>query len=183
MCDPEAKLPPANPARYGFGMLQPDGDLQVRYRLKKTQRELWLCDLTVYNYKIEAFCYMHINAIYSMLYSLSASIYYLTCFYMQYLIKKETQSEPDLFLFFSFILWEIPSWSFVALKSPSLKNTVCLNIFTPFPCLDTNHAAQWRSEFDTQWLFSHSSAEGGTFLCPHLKEVCVREDFIALQVV
>ncbi|XP_034725964.1 prostacyclin synthase [Etheostoma cragini] len=38
MCDPEAKLPPANPSRYGFGMLQPDGDLQVRYRLKKTHR-------------------------------------------------------------------------------------------------------------------------------------------------
>ncbi|XP_005927549.1 prostacyclin synthase isoform X2 [Haplochromis burtoni] len=35
-CDPEAKLPPVNPSRYGFGMLQPDGDLQVRYRLKRT---------------------------------------------------------------------------------------------------------------------------------------------------
>ncbi|XP_038552254.1 prostacyclin synthase [Micropterus salmoides] len=34
MCEPEAKLPPVNPSRYGFGMLQPDGDLQVRYRLK-----------------------------------------------------------------------------------------------------------------------------------------------------
>ncbi|XP_037640261.1 prostacyclin synthase [Sebastes umbrosus] len=40
MCDPEAKLPPVNPSRYGFGMLQPDGDLQVRYRLKRTQREM-----------------------------------------------------------------------------------------------------------------------------------------------
>ncbi|XP_029287749.1 prostacyclin synthase [Cottoperca gobio] len=37
MCDPEAKMPPVNPSRYGFGMLQPDGDLQVRYRLKRTQ--------------------------------------------------------------------------------------------------------------------------------------------------
>ncbi|XP_068450272.1 prostacyclin synthase isoform X2 [Clinocottus analis] len=32
LCDPEAKLPPVNPNRYGFGMLQPDGDLQVRFR-------------------------------------------------------------------------------------------------------------------------------------------------------
>ncbi|XP_056294323.1 prostacyclin synthase-like [Pseudoliparis swirei] len=36
MCDPEAKLPPVNPNRYGFGVLQPDGDLQIRFRLKKT---------------------------------------------------------------------------------------------------------------------------------------------------
>ncbi|CAI5687415.1 unnamed protein product [Oreochromis niloticus] len=36
LCDPEAKLPPVNPSRYGFGMLQPDGDLQVRYKLKRT---------------------------------------------------------------------------------------------------------------------------------------------------
>uniref|UniRef100_UPI0037E8249F prostacyclin synthase n=1 Tax=Semicossyphus pulcher TaxID=241346 RepID=UPI0037E8249F len=40
LCDPEAKLPPVNSSRYGFGMLQPDGDLQVRYRLKKTQHEM-----------------------------------------------------------------------------------------------------------------------------------------------
>ncbi|XP_008284154.1 prostacyclin synthase [Stegastes partitus] len=40
MCNPEAKLPPANPSRYGFGMLQPDGDLQVRYRLKRTRHEM-----------------------------------------------------------------------------------------------------------------------------------------------
>ncbi|XP_041803965.1 prostacyclin synthase [Chelmon rostratus] len=40
MCDPEAKLPPVNPSRYGFGMLQPDGDLQVKYRLKKMQHEM-----------------------------------------------------------------------------------------------------------------------------------------------
>nr|XP_019957109.1 PREDICTED: prostacyclin synthase-like [Paralichthys olivaceus] len=40
MCDPGDKLPPVNPSRYGFGMLQPDGDLQVRYRLKDTLYEL-----------------------------------------------------------------------------------------------------------------------------------------------
>ncbi|XP_034537834.1 prostacyclin synthase isoform X2 [Notolabrus celidotus] len=40
LCDPEAKLPPVNTSRYGFGILQPDGDLQVRYRLKKTQHEM-----------------------------------------------------------------------------------------------------------------------------------------------
>lgn len=38
-CDPQAKLPPVNPSRYGFGMLQPDGDLQVQYRLKRSQPE------------------------------------------------------------------------------------------------------------------------------------------------
>ncbi|KAK5912581.1 hypothetical protein CesoFtcFv8_002440 [Champsocephalus esox] len=40
MCDPEDKLPPVNTSRYGFGMLQPDGDLQVRHRLKNTQNEI-----------------------------------------------------------------------------------------------------------------------------------------------
>ncbi|KAM9410439.1 prostacyclin synthase [Pholidichthys leucotaenia] len=40
LCDPNAKLPPAYPGRYGFGVLQPDGDLQVRYRLKRTQHEM-----------------------------------------------------------------------------------------------------------------------------------------------
>uniref|UniRef100_A0A665U5I4 Prostacyclin synthase n=1 Tax=Echeneis naucrates TaxID=173247 RepID=A0A665U5I4_ECHNA len=40
MCDPEGKLPPVNPSRYGFGMLQPDGDLEVRYRLKRTQHKI-----------------------------------------------------------------------------------------------------------------------------------------------
>ncbi|XP_068568272.1 prostacyclin synthase [Cebidichthys violaceus] len=39
-CDPEAELPPVNPSRYGFGMLQPDGDLQVRFRPKSTPREM-----------------------------------------------------------------------------------------------------------------------------------------------
>ncbi|XP_049443181.1 prostacyclin synthase [Epinephelus fuscoguttatus] len=40
LCDPDAKLPPVNPNRYGFGMLQPDGDVQVRYRLKRTRRQM-----------------------------------------------------------------------------------------------------------------------------------------------
>ncbi|XP_069546802.1 prostacyclin synthase [Brachyistius frenatus] len=40
MCDPKAKLPPVNASRYGFGMLQPAGDLQVRYRLARTQHEM-----------------------------------------------------------------------------------------------------------------------------------------------
>ncbi|XP_055364993.1 prostacyclin synthase [Betta splendens] len=40
LCDPEAKLPPVNPSRYGFGMLQPKGDLQIRYRLKRTQHRM-----------------------------------------------------------------------------------------------------------------------------------------------
>ncbi|CAB1431910.1 unnamed protein product [Pleuronectes platessa] len=30
MCDPGETLPPVNPSRYGYGMLQPDGDLQSR---------------------------------------------------------------------------------------------------------------------------------------------------------
>ncbi|XP_044030626.1 prostacyclin synthase isoform X2 [Siniperca chuatsi] len=40
MCEPKAKLPPVNPSRYGFGMLQPDGDLQVRYRLRRAQHKM-----------------------------------------------------------------------------------------------------------------------------------------------
>lgn len=40
LCEQEAKLPPVNPSRYGFGMLQPDGDLQVRYRPKRIQHKL-----------------------------------------------------------------------------------------------------------------------------------------------
>ncbi|XP_076013109.1 prostacyclin synthase [Genypterus blacodes] len=38
LCEPEAKLPPVNSKRYGFGILHPDGDLQVRYRKKRTQQ-------------------------------------------------------------------------------------------------------------------------------------------------
>ncbi|KAG7493438.1 prostacyclin synthase-like [Solea senegalensis] len=40
MCDPRDKLPPVNPTRYGFGMLQPDGDLRVRFRLKTKSYEM-----------------------------------------------------------------------------------------------------------------------------------------------
>uniref|UniRef100_A0A3P8UKE7 Prostacyclin synthase n=1 Tax=Cynoglossus semilaevis TaxID=244447 RepID=A0A3P8UKE7_CYNSE len=40
LCDPLASVPPVNPNRYGFGILQPDGDLQVRYRLKRRPREI-----------------------------------------------------------------------------------------------------------------------------------------------
>ncbi|KAM8914124.1 prostacyclin synthase isoform 2-T2 [Spinachia spinachia] len=40
MLEPGAKLPPVNPSRYGFGMLQPDGDLQVSFRLKRTPCEM-----------------------------------------------------------------------------------------------------------------------------------------------
>ncbi|KAJ7999874.1 hypothetical protein DPEC_G00198930 [Dallia pectoralis] len=34
LCDPTATVPPVNPSRYGFGMLQPSGDLEVRYRFR-----------------------------------------------------------------------------------------------------------------------------------------------------
>lgn len=40
MCNPDSKLPAVNPSRYGFGMLQPDGDLQVRYRMKMAKPEM-----------------------------------------------------------------------------------------------------------------------------------------------
>ncbi|KAF7662944.1 hypothetical protein LDENG_00223530 [Lucifuga dentata] len=38
LCDPKAKLPPVNPRRCGFGIFHPDGDLQVRYRVKRIQQ-------------------------------------------------------------------------------------------------------------------------------------------------
>ncbi|XP_012680318.2 prostacyclin synthase [Clupea harengus] len=34
LCDQRSTMPPVNPSRYGFGMLQPIGDLEIRYRLK-----------------------------------------------------------------------------------------------------------------------------------------------------
>ncbi|MBN3299856.1 PTGIS synthase, partial [Amia calva] len=34
LCDPEAVIPGMDVSRYGFGMLQPDGDLEIQYRLK-----------------------------------------------------------------------------------------------------------------------------------------------------
>ncbi|KAK7916567.1 hypothetical protein WMY93_012328 [Mugilogobius chulae] len=37
LCDPAATVPPVDPSRFGFGMLQPLGDLQVRCRLRTTQ--------------------------------------------------------------------------------------------------------------------------------------------------
>uniref|UniRef100_A0A3B5LQL6 Prostacyclin synthase n=1 Tax=Xiphophorus couchianus TaxID=32473 RepID=A0A3B5LQL6_9TELE len=40
LCSPSSKLPPVNPSRFGFGMLQPDGDLRVRFRLKTMQHEM-----------------------------------------------------------------------------------------------------------------------------------------------
>ncbi|KAM9813897.1 prostacyclin synthase [Neosynchiropus ocellatus] len=36
LSDPDAALPPFDRSRCGFGMLQPDGDLRVQYRLKRT---------------------------------------------------------------------------------------------------------------------------------------------------
>lgn len=35
LCDPRAQVPRVNASRYGFGMLQPEGDLLVRYKPKK----------------------------------------------------------------------------------------------------------------------------------------------------
>lgn len=32
LCDPEAQMPEVNTSRYGFGMLQPEGDLAIRYK-------------------------------------------------------------------------------------------------------------------------------------------------------
>lgn len=34
LCDPDSEMPVADASRYGFGMLQPAGDLQIRYRPK-----------------------------------------------------------------------------------------------------------------------------------------------------
>ncbi|XP_066521557.1 prostacyclin synthase isoform X2 [Hoplias malabaricus] len=35
LCDLNAQVPPVDPSRYGFGMLQPDGDLEICYKPKK----------------------------------------------------------------------------------------------------------------------------------------------------
>lgn len=32
LCDPNAQMPEVNVSRYGFGMLQPEGDLLIRYK-------------------------------------------------------------------------------------------------------------------------------------------------------
>ena len=34
LCDPEAVMPESEASSYGFGMLQPAGDLEVRYKLR-----------------------------------------------------------------------------------------------------------------------------------------------------
>ncbi|XP_037346783.2 prostacyclin synthase-like [Pungitius pungitius] len=36
LCDPNARMPAVNASRYGFGMLQPEGDLPVRYKPRNT---------------------------------------------------------------------------------------------------------------------------------------------------
>ncbi|XP_037636087.1 prostacyclin synthase-like [Sebastes umbrosus] len=36
LCDPDAPMPEVNASRYGFGMLQPEGDLLVRYKPRNT---------------------------------------------------------------------------------------------------------------------------------------------------
>uniref|UniRef100_A0A7N8WY26 Prostacyclin synthase n=1 Tax=Mastacembelus armatus TaxID=205130 RepID=A0A7N8WY26_9TELE len=36
LCDPNAQMPEVNASRYGFGMLQPQGDLSVRYKPRNT---------------------------------------------------------------------------------------------------------------------------------------------------
>ncbi|XP_040061072.1 prostacyclin synthase [Gasterosteus aculeatus] len=36
LCDPNARMPAVDASRYGFGMLQPEGDLPVRYKPKNT---------------------------------------------------------------------------------------------------------------------------------------------------
>nr|XP_046239779.1 prostacyclin synthase-like [Scatophagus argus] len=36
LCDPNAQMPGVNASRYGFGMLQPEGDLLIRYKPRKT---------------------------------------------------------------------------------------------------------------------------------------------------
>ncbi|MGH0178872.1 UNVERIFIED_CONTAM: hypothetical protein FKN15_078377 [Acipenser sinensis] len=34
LCDPEAAIPDIDVSRYGFGMLQPKGDVEIQYRLR-----------------------------------------------------------------------------------------------------------------------------------------------------
>ncbi|XP_044205351.1 prostacyclin synthase-like [Thunnus albacares] len=36
LCDPNAQMPEVDPGRYGFGMLQPKGDLLIRYKTRTT---------------------------------------------------------------------------------------------------------------------------------------------------
>ncbi|XP_029631302.1 prostacyclin synthase [Salmo trutta] len=37
LCDPEAQMPEVNTSRYGFGMLQPEGDLAIRYKPRRSR--------------------------------------------------------------------------------------------------------------------------------------------------
>ncbi|KAG5835757.1 prostacyclin synthase-like [Anguilla rostrata] len=36
LCDPASTMPKGNPSRYGFGVLQPEGDMEIRYKLRCT---------------------------------------------------------------------------------------------------------------------------------------------------
>ncbi|KAJ8361179.1 hypothetical protein SKAU_G00177040 [Synaphobranchus kaupii] len=36
LCDPHSAMPKVNASRYGFGVLQPEGDLEIRYKLRCT---------------------------------------------------------------------------------------------------------------------------------------------------
>lgn len=36
LCDPNAQMPEVNASRYGFGMMQPEGDLLIRYKPRNT---------------------------------------------------------------------------------------------------------------------------------------------------
>ncbi|KAG7494733.1 prostacyclin synthase [Solea senegalensis] len=38
LCDPNAQMPEVNASRYGFGMLQPEGDLRFRYKPRLTHK-------------------------------------------------------------------------------------------------------------------------------------------------
>ncbi|KAJ0023161.1 hypothetical protein NQD34_003060 [Periophthalmus magnuspinnatus] len=39
LCDPNAQMPEVNTSRYGFGVLQPEGELYIRYKLKQTMKD------------------------------------------------------------------------------------------------------------------------------------------------
>ncbi|XP_072308333.1 prostacyclin synthase-like [Eucyclogobius newberryi] len=39
LCNPNAQMPQVNTSRYGFGVLQPEGELRVRYKWKQTMRD------------------------------------------------------------------------------------------------------------------------------------------------
>lgn len=37
LCDSEAQMPEVNTSRFGFGMLQPEGDLAIRYKPRRSR--------------------------------------------------------------------------------------------------------------------------------------------------